>query len=119
MDNLYDLLKRHSILLECGAQVYARGNVMLSYIRGSDFLLFVLCCTHYVLGLSLFTEDWYVVSFGSFLSFGTLLLGTHTAVLLLLFLYCQLGHFLLFFGLSLQTVFSPLDNSLKLSHVSA
>ena len=59
-----DLLKEESVLLVPGAQVYERGNVMISYLTDSNFLLCVFHCTLFPLGLTSFTEDQYTFSLG-------------------------------------------------------
>ena len=86
MEHLCDELQLESIELMPGAQVYKRGNVTISYLGGCTFLLCVLHCTFFPLGLALYTEDHYTFTLG-FRSFSFSLVpeGEPTPVPVLLF----------------------------------
>ena len=64
MEPPYDLLRKQSIDLEPGAQVYERGNVTIDYLSRTCFLLCHSYCHMLPLGLCQYLEDWYVFSLG-------------------------------------------------------
>ena len=64
MEHLCDVLRRESIVLEPGARVYERGNVMIAYLEGTSFLLCRSYHRMFPLGLCQYLEDWYVFSLG-------------------------------------------------------
>ena len=64
MEHLCDKLRQESIELMPGARVYERGNVMVSYLNGCTFLICVLHCLFFPLGLASYTEDQYTFMLG-------------------------------------------------------
>ena len=88
MGHLCDELRQESVILMPGAQVYKRGNVMVSYIDGHTFLICVSCCQFFPLGLTSHTEDRYTFMLGphSF-SLKPVPVGDPTPVPLLLFTF--------------------------------
>ena len=64
MGHLCDKLQQELIELVPGAQVYERGNVTVSYLNGHTFLLCVLHCLFFPLGLALYMEDQYTFTLG-------------------------------------------------------
>ena len=64
MEHLCDELRQESIELVPGALVYERDNVTVSYLDSCTFLVCVLCCLLFPLGLALYTEDRYTFTLG-------------------------------------------------------
>ena len=64
MEHLCDELRGESIVLMPGAQVYERGNVIISYLDNHSFLICVSHCHFLPLGLTMFTEDCYTFTLG-------------------------------------------------------
>ena len=86
MEHLCDELRQESIELVPGARVYERGNVTVSYLDGCTFLICVLCCLFFPLGLALYTEDRYTFMLGPHsLSLAPVPEGKPTPVSILLF----------------------------------
>ena len=63
-DHLCDELCQESVELVPGAQVYERGNVTVSYLNSRTFLICILHCMFFPLGLASYTEDRYTFSLG-------------------------------------------------------
>ena len=64
MGHLCNALRRESIILEPGARVYERGNVMIVYLDGTSFLLCRAYRRMFPLGLCQYLEDQYVFTLG-------------------------------------------------------
>ena len=65
-EHLCDLLQEELIVLMPGAQVYERDNVMVSYLDGYKFVIWMSHCLFFPLGLTLFTKDQYTFTLDSY-----------------------------------------------------